>query len=385
MNGLARLFFALWFRLRFLWNMLAFHLGFLFFLLWKLIVGTAAWVRRWWSERSLRRLLLALPSLLVVGLALVLLVGNRSASAPTIKGDYGFRARQAYDENRFEEARICFERLGQIDSSPEVRLGLALSLQHLGHDDRAAALLDQLTPQTESGYAPAHIRLAAQILKNDNAGPAELSRAELHLHRALQTQPESIEAHALFGQLQLRTGRLAPAIEHLQIGAPQHPEFGVVLAQICLSTGNKEKAMQFAKDAAARDRQIVSDSPEDHHARQRWAAAERLLGNFVEAETILNEGSLVRPGDDYRFSLGQLFAAWAESVLQERPPQLEKGLSLVERALDCDPGNATALTRLIELTYGSDKNAGPARKRLNELITSGPATATLHMSLGMDA
>jgi tetratricopeptide (TPR) repeat protein len=385
MNGPGRILFWLWMQVRFLWSFVAWHIGFVFFVLWSLIVGAWARSRRWWSERSVRRLILAIPSLLVAGAAVALVIGNRSASARTLRTSYGTRARQAFAENRFEEARICFERLGQKDDSPEIRMGLALSLHHLGKNDRAAALLEQLAPVDGEGFAPAHIWLAAQLLKNAGATAEDLGRAELHLRRALHTQPDSIEAHALLGQTLLRTSRFLLAVEHLQIAVSRHPEFGIVLAQIYLNSGNKEKGLQSAREAAARDRQLVLNEPADHLARLRWAEAARLLGSFGEAESILKDGALIHPGDDYRLALGQVYAAWAEAELAHRPPQLERGVVLVERALDCDPGNTTALSRLIELTYRSDKDAEPARKRLNEMLASGSATATLHMCLGVDA
>ena len=83
--------------------------------------------------------------------------------------------------------------------------------------DRLKPILDQLTPQDGAGYAPAHVWLAANILKKTAATSGELGQAELHLRRSLHTQPESIEAHALLGQLLLRTGRMCHMPRNIRI------------------------------------------------------------------------------------------------------------------------------------------------------------------------
>ena len=52
-------------------------------------------------------------------------------------------------------ALICYERLSSMDpTSPDYRWGLAVSLEAVGQNKRAAAILAELAPADRPGYAP---------------------------------------------------------------------------------------------------------------------------------------------------------------------------------------------------------------------------------------
>src|SRR5262249_32406629 len=157
---------------------------------------------------------------------------------------YREHAYEALQARNFQTARIAFERLLRLDpTSPEFQFGSATVSESLGELDRTAAIMGQLAPTGRPGYGPAHLRHARHWLRGPAPAPIKTHFAEIHLYRAVEAQPDNLEAHGLLGQLLLDKGLLGPAERHLSKAVGQKPELGLALARLHNAQGARDRAV----------------------------------------------------------------------------------------------------------------------------------------------
>jgi len=347
----------------------------LLWLLTWLLLAPFLFVRRLW--RSLlrlywqlqrqpwsRHLLRGLPAVFVA-LGVCIAVGAfRSYPADGLAHRYEARAIQAAKAGDFKTASVCYERLVQLNpGSARLRFALAVTLYRQGEHQRAQSIMQSLAPRDASGYGPAHLWLARQLLaRADRLAANEYEAAEAHLKRAAQFEPVRTESLQLLSFLYLRTGRTRQAVQCLEEAARLMPELRVDLAKFYAAQGDGRRALEEAGRAAQWLRRRLSVDPGDHATRLRLAQALLLSGRLDEAAGLLREGLALYPTGPFALPLARLLQQWsrlpalsdqrrrllleeAASVLARQPQLGEQGKSLLAE-LYASLGEDNAAVRL---------------------------------------
>src|SRR5262249_38480583 len=325
---------------------------------------------------------------LTAGLGALLLAGTCLLTSPReVEARYLIQGKAALQAKDYCRALTCYERLAPgAQDQPEVQYRLALAAEALGEGGRAAGLIRGLVQADGRGYAPAHFWWAKQLLAAPPT-PALLTAAEVHLLRALDGELEDREdAHGLLGQLYLNQGRLDEAEAHLGKAVATRPSFRMALARLHARRQNPARARQEAELAARFFRDRAKADLKNHPARLAWADAVTFLEDFPAAVAILDEGLATTQAPVYRLALARVYAAWFDT--RQRQPGSPPGelLALLARGLSHDPANRDLLNRLLGQLRLAGPASGEARVLLHQLLArGGPATATVHFALAVDA
>lgn len=326
------------------------------------------------------------PAVLAAMGVVAVAVACGSAERESMLAAYLKEAERSRQAGYPQEAALCFERACTLQpSSPALRFALVRALDAAGQSDRADALLTQLAPATRSGYAPAQVWKAARLTARGPVGPAVVRDIDAHLTRALEADPQNVDAHRLLGLLYAQTNRLARARSHLAAAASAYPELLLPLAAAYRAAGDKYAARQSAEDAAKHFRKRVADEPGDQESRLIWAEALVRLGDHAAAVRAIQEG-LDRDGTSAVLArgLGDVIAAWADSVEEQRPDSLTERMNLLDVGLRRCPAHHGLLERLSAFLRADKAGAELARTRLQALLTNGQAAPTVHFLLGND-
>jgi tetratricopeptide (TPR) repeat protein len=343
--------------------------------------------RAWWRSRNFRYLLQGLPALLaslgVAALALHIVL----ASPEQLVGRYRHEAQRALKAGDHPTAEKCYERLAILKGDdPEVRYGLAMVAEAQGRPERARALIEPLAPLDRPGYAPAHLWQAKRLLAKADASPQDFRDAEVHLRRALQGQPNEVEAHARLGQLYLAGGRLDQAEPYLLRAVEAMPEMRLPLAQLYQAKGKEDLARRQAEQAAWFFRRQAEADVDNHQARLNWAAATLIREDFAGAVDILQPGLAMPQSRPYREALARVYAAWSDAAGRD-PDKAARSerLNLLEQGLRYDPIHPALLQRVLALTRTPGAEAQKAQAILDRLLGQNESAAAVHALLGEDA
>lgn len=348
---------------------------------------TGRFLAWWWHSRNLRALLQGLPALLIGGGAVFLAFWLKLTPESQATQSYFDEGRRRFAAKDFNGAQICFERLAVMDpDKPEYRYWLALTAAGLEQDERAASQLARLAPSDRQGYGPAHLLQARSlILQNPTLpGPVALL-AERHLQRALQADPESLEAHLFLADLYGRTGQPARAEPHVLKVVPAQPQLRLELAKLYLAMGNRDEARRQADQAAQFHAGLVKSNMDNHGARGRWVEALVLARRFPEALQAAQEGLTLTGQPAFRQLAAGVLLAWSDVLGEDPRADLSQRLRCLEQALLFDPANTTAAQRMLSLTKGKGAEADRARGALQTMLAEGKSPVAVHMVLGTDA
>ena len=338
-------------------------------------------------ERLRRDLLLGFPAALcavaaiVAGLWMSLLFGRE------ITGQYRLQAWKARQAGAHATARLCYERLVREDAGDSESLfGLAEVLAEMGEAPSALELLDRLAPPDATGYAPAHLALGRQLLATSRPSAPLLHAAEQHLLRALESQPDLIEAQALLGRLYASAGRWELAHPRLAAALKNSDELALLMAQVTAALGKPEDARNWAKRSVSYWAGRAQAQPADAAARLAWAQALLALDDFSGALAVLERGiQAIADAPALRQAAAGVCAAWIERLVNSASPDTGLAVDLLARGLGYEPDHPALLNRLIALTRLSGARRERARALLNDLLAQGHDSAMLHHALGSDA
>jgi tetratricopeptide (TPR) repeat protein len=344
--------------------------------------------------RQLRRLLYGLPALVALSGAAVMAGVLVQAGRYDDRQPYRTRAQQARDGRDLELARICYLRLLRDDKPQPVDMfGFYQTLRDLKQDEQADALLRQLTLWEGTGYAPAHLARARQLLSVANLTPQDVRDAQQHLRQALTQRPEMVEAHALLGETYFRLRDWKDATYHLEKAVQADPMLARLLMVAAYGQGNTESGNLWAKRTIEACRQRLNADPDNtdpNSAMVRLVLVEALMNqkDYEGATKELVYGKQLDPDrQEYPQALAQVCATQLQGLPKDKTlADTAKRWQLVREGLQNDPNNLILLQQLLRVTHGTDATAEQARKRLTELLAQGgQASAVLHMALGLDA
>ncbi len=318
-------------------------------------------------QRSVRKhLLLGLPAVIAAAAMVTVACAAALTDANQLRRRYFDEASWHFNRRNYEAARVGFERIvreGWDLGSSEVRYNLAVCLDVLGQPDRAAALIDELTPDDHVGFGPAHVWRARSLWSGTNHTPAEIRAGEEHLLRALQDTPGATEPCSLLGQYYLAAGRARQAIPYLEAAARESEEMLLPLARAELAADRRMSARERAKDARLLFRRRAEADLDDHSSRLLWVDADLILEDFADAVDALQREALLKSDERYPKALAQVYLAWADSLAREGPSKLAERLLLLERGLALDPANMQLLGRFSDVIRAAGAEGERAARR----------------------
>lgn len=360
-------------------------------------LGRLRWItwylQNWWQTRDRRLLLAGLPAMLALLLAGVIggMAWTRSSDAE-IQSRYLRLGHAHLRAGRLEQAHVCFERLIRLaPHRHDILYGLALTVEGLGQSERAVNLMSQLAPQDQTGYAPAHLWFARQLLQAPQKTPKILDAAEAHLLRALDGELDNpAEAEGMLGELYLLRNRLDQAELYLLRAVKNDQRFHLRLAYLYARKGDRDRARWEGEQALSFFRAWTKSEVLTAQARLGWAEAAIFLENFELAVSILDEGLRLTGDAIYRQALAKTYTAWAEFLGRQGRAVSESALfseqlRLLEKALQVDPHNPDLVMQVWGMTQIRGETADKAREVLRTQLVEGQGSGLTHLALGMDA
>lgn len=351
--------------------------------------GTAWLLRSSWSwlrRRNARLLLAGLPALLLGLAALVLGGAVLAGSGDSLTPAYRARYQAAMEAKDMPAARLCAERLAQLDGNdPEAVLGLARVLEAQGEGERAEMIVRGLAPEGrdgQAGHGPAHYWLAKRALASGRPSVQQARSAERHLSHALAGRPDWPEANAVMGELYAATGRLAQAEPFLRQGVAARPALRLLLARSHLARGELDLARARAGEAGEFFGKQLQANPADTAARLGAAELLAMLGRYAESADLLRQGAEVWNQQACRSALASVYATWFDSNTSATPADR---VGLLERGLRDNPESLPLLERLSAMAGDATPAGDAGRAALRRLLAEGRATGGAHFALGLDA
>ena len=360
---------------------------------WALGLGEwFGWLRStaaaWWRCRNPWYLLLGAPALLLFLVTAVLAFLVVLHSGDKLKARYLQLAAEDLRAKNFPAARIAYQRLSLFDPDrPDLRYGLGLALQGQNQMEHARAIMDSVAPLGSAGesFGPAHFWLGQVLLSRKPVPPQELKAAEAHLEKAIEKGVRAVEAHAILGQVYLKTDRPDQAEKHLLAAAERSPDLAMLLSAYYTQRGDKAKARASSQRCARYFQARAEADPGNGGARLQWAQAMTLLGEHEKAVVILREGLFRSGAQPYRIRLADTYAQWVKALQEDPSTSVDRRLMLIAEGLKYNPNHLDLLRRLVEATKIEGPDADKVRESLEGLLAEGTASSTVHLFLGLDA
>ncbi len=300
---------------------------------------------------------------------------------------YGRWAREAERAGRWDAAALDYRRCLALDPRNHgARLGLALALEHLGDEPRAAALMSELARGTTPSEPAARLWLVRRLLAaGASTGPEPLRAAEAHLERLAQLQPENAQVRETLARVYVGRGRVDRAVAEYRSLAATQPTAALSLAALQRGRGDAAAAGAAARQAAEAFERRLAREPRDLAARSGLATARVFLGDHDAAEGLLRAGLALSPDPALRQALANVLVAHEAALADDPATPLPDRLRRLSEAVALVPGHEAALTRLARLTAAGGAEAEPATAALKQALAQGEASAVVHLILGTQA
>jgi Flp pilus assembly protein TadD len=330
-----------------------------------------------------KQLLYGLPALLVGGTAIGLGTASWLSTDSQVIKRYLVEADRGLRDQEYAIGRTCYRKaLALGDSRPVVRFNLALCLDGLGQRAGAEAMIKPLVDPQQTGFAPARMWRARELLGEAGVSTAAMQEVVLQLQRALQQQPDLVEADVMLGQLYYARGRPEEAEPHFRRAAVVRPGLRLILAKYYLERGDKDEAFGQASDAWGYFRPKAEAG--DETALLACGQAGIFMETYKEAATVLRRGLDVHDTLPVRRSLAAVYAAWARSKGSGLNADAESQLNLIQQGLRFSPADLVLLQLLLDLTKKTGGEAAVARETWQKLLTEKMPSWIVHILLGLD-
>ena len=224
---------------------------------------------------------------------------------------------------------------------------------NLNEANRTSNRALELAPELASSHVSAGI---AHCMSSD------YKAAEIEFEKAIGLDPKDYEAWYFFGRAKVHEGDLERALRLFERAAKVRPEdFQSVLlqAQLYISLGRDEKAMDVTRKGIERVRAVLEVNPDDNRALNLGAFALLRLGNTDEAAKWMSTSMQQAPMDSIIQYNGACFFSLAGEV---------------EHALDCLENCLIKVGNISKewLIHDSDMDNLRAHPRYKAIIASFP-------------
>ena len=199
-------------------------------------------------EANRRDLLYGLPAVLM-SFFLVFVFYRSYVGASKIDRRYRAAALRAVGDNNFQLAKTYFRRLvnrGNLDQNEQFQW--AIILANSGEGERAANLINELAPDDQIGFQPAHEYKAVNISRTfgESKDVTKLKKLVWHLQNSRDTSPE---IHRAWATYHLGAEQYDNAVKALRKSADVNPEHFLMIARIYQQQGRNSERLSILGEA----------------------------------------------------------------------------------------------------------------------------------------
>lgn len=302
---------------------------------------------------------------------------------------YRVAMKRAMSESDFKLATILGGRLvsDKSESDSQTRFTYALALRQSGEVARADAILADLAPSDQPGFAPAHrmraMTFAAQL--QTASSESVLEQLRWHLENSGEEQFATIEK--LWTAYYVKVGLTEQALPHMEIAAKLEPRLLIFLAKLYEQTGKKVSETRALQSAETVFKRRLEDDPLNREDRMQLVQAQLQLGKADLAEKTLLKGVEIHNDSTVKRRAAQFYLTRYDSAVIEKPEDLQLQLAFLEKALSYDLFFADAYERMIAFYQKSSKGGkeNAEAKRVQEILETtlveGSSPALTHFAL----
>jgi tetratricopeptide (TPR) repeat protein len=352
-------------------------------------------IRLWAMTRTWKKLLLALPLLLVWAWLVTTWYFATSQTDEELFGDYRRGLMNAVSHGEYKRGDFLAGKLLRKPSfNDDQQLLYVAMIAANGNQNlpRRDLLLSRLTK--ESHYGPAHMWYAQQLLGQPNAGAGNLQLAIHHVQQALKVSDKPEPIRLYLARLYYQARRSTQAIRILEDVTNPSYSSAVLLAKLYLSTGAKEKANTMAFELL---QQLDLEDPTMRKSLHERVEAVTVLAESrgepsfvlsqvaVIAKVLENKIVLVPENESYQVLLSQLYLVSAKVRLgQVDDDSRGQGLADLQKAI----ATGKAPYRIGSMVFSAsnlDSSGGLTEGQMRLALVQGRGVAVAHMFLGLDA
>lgn len=334
------------------------------------------------SQRKLD-LLSGLPALITVGVVLLFLVRSYAMSSG-IAEEYRKRAISSMRSKDFSKANFYFTRIvndSRLSATEADRLNWAVSLSGDGQDSRAKALLNELAPDDQQGFEPAHRLKAVGLVKSLEARKQNTDYLEqLHFQLKCSGETKSPEINEAWAVYYISIGQLKDAVNHLKVAALKNPSHYVTIADLNKRMGKKDEVETNLNLAVQTIVSRLEDNPLDHSTRIQLAKAYAEQNKYDDATEVLERGFDLKPDREIRIALADFHASRFDN---QQELDFATRFGFLAKSLHYDINFLPSYERLIAFCMQSKANQerDTIKKYLVESLAEGRAAALCHFAL----
>ena len=332
-----------------------------------------------WSQTR-AELLWCIPAILAVCL-MGFVVTRVFVQNAQIQRRYRSDLSKALRSGDYEYGKTVCQRLVSWggESYDNDRLNLAVCMLNTGDGETAYQILDELAPNSEVGYAPAH-RFKAMILGQQLSQTKDskiLNPLRFHLEHSKDSNSEAVQA--IYGLYYIETNQPKKAIQYLRIAAKKNPKHYLTLASIYEEQEDESNKRQMLREAERGFRTLLESNPTEHNLRIQLANALTNLGRDEEAEAILVQGRILKDDEVINRALANF-----SIMLHDQTEDFDQRLALIQQSLSYDVNYIVAYQRLVEQFRVSVSEAPERATDLESMllksIAEGKSTALAHFA-----
>jgi len=251
----------------------------------------------WFYSRDFRKLIWATPAVLLSApLVIALVMGVLYSPNQKIR-HYEIARQAAIEADDHERAQFLLTRLSQLGYRHEKKAQFAAAMALLDENkkEEAVAAVRELAPESEPGFAEAHLWLAAAVLDGQLESEAPWASIETHANHALQLEPNHPLAKRFLLECKMQAGKIDEAVAEMDELKETFPDLNAELAHQFAIRGELEKARKCARDAVKFHESLLAETEqqaEQQAAQQPDQPTEQTNDAQAESDSLTSKGYL---------------------------------------------------------------------------------------------
>lgn len=308
------------------------------------------------------------------------------ARADRVEARYINGVRLALKENDFPLAKTYFKRIMLTKKlNAREKFQWANILARTDEPTRANQVFNELAPDDNIGYAPAHELKAISMSRSIGASsndPDYLRKLQWHLKNSKvqfgQESPEILQAWATF---HMASEDEDSAIKVLEKLAVTEPNSYLLIAQLHRSRGKESQRMEALKKAEGAYRELLKEDKFNNKARVALANVLAQNSKFTEAEQLLTKGLRLQPDAFTKRSASDFYVMMHDRARSESD-DIKTQVDMLIRAMSFDSNYQPVYDRLMRL-YLDNKDSDESdqvQEAFVNLVTGNESTPMAHLA-----
>jgi tetratricopeptide (TPR) repeat protein len=381
-------------------------------------VSLADLIFSWSQSRQIRALFYGLPAVLSIGFVIFVITFLSTRKERNLVDSYLLQATSAENRERFETARLYYQKLRQLDPfNQSYDYYMARSFDAEGKEEEAFLRMQKLLKSTLSGSVNYWFAIKT-IDREDLDDETRWKLILRHLSLFLKGRARHLQANQLATDINIKLAdyyqtrnqtdeyiqSLETAITHASRAAVIQPKLYLPMARIqarlaeSLDTfEDSRKRQQFLTDSIDSAERYVSfyeDRIEDHPTEidnlLLISDGHLFQKRYDKALASLDAASRADIGRSLSSELAghksNVLAAWAGYLLGKGTDDLTRCMELVNESIQLNTKNPRALGVLAQITVLKNRStAEKAQKILDQALANSVAPLSVHLILGENA